>query len=133
MVVEMTYGRKLKSKLSELELSQQELANITGISKSSISQYVGNYVEPSEVNKKKIASVIGEFPKEKDIEYTKNIPAEVASKLMGVSPQFIRIGLQQGIFDFGYAVKMSSQYRYHISPQKFREYVGDEAFKKAIT
>lgn len=34
--------------------------------------------------------------------------SEVA-ELMNVSEQFIRIGLQKGIFPFGYAVKMSTQ------------------------
>lgn len=125
----MSYGKQLKQKLIELNISQQELSNQTGISKSSISQYVGNYNEPSDLNKVKIQEVVGEFTQEVPTEYTKNIPAEVASKVLGVSPQFIRIGLQQGIFEFGYAVKMSSQYRYHISPNKFREYVGEELFK----
>lgn len=31
---------------------------------------------------------------------------------MNVSEQFIRIGLQKGIFPFGYAVKMSTQWTY---------------------
>lgn len=42
--------------------------------------------------------------------------SEVA-ELMNVSEQFIRIGLQKGIFPFGYAVKMSTQWTYYISPQ----------------
>lgn len=46
------------------------------------------------------------------------------ARLMNVSEQFIRMGLQKGIFPFGYAVKMSSQYTYFISPQKFTEHTG---------
>ena len=46
------------------------------------------------------------------------------AELMGVSPQFIRIGLQKGVFPFGYAVKMSSQWTYFISREKFRESTG---------
>lgn len=46
------------------------------------------------------------------------------ARLMNVSEQFIRMGLQKGILPFGYAVKMSSQYTYFISPQKFTEYTG---------
>jgi hypothetical protein len=49
--------------------------------------------------------------------------SEVA-ELMNVSEQFIRIGLQKGIFPFGYAVKMSTQWTYYISPQKFTEHTG---------
>lgn len=49
---------------------------------------------------------------------------ETCAKLMNVSEQFIRIGLQKGMLPFGYAVKMSSQYTYFISPQKFEEHTG---------
>ena len=44
--------------------------------------------------------------------------------LMGVSPQFVRIGLQRGILPFGYAVKMSGRYVYWISKEKFEESTG---------
>lgn len=50
---------------------------------------------------------------------------EEASKLMGVSKQFIRVGLQQGILPFGYAVQISKgRYTYYISKQKFLEHTG---------
>lgn len=48
-----------------------------------------------------------------------------ASKLMGVSPQFIRVGLQQGKLPFGYAVQISTKrWTYFISKQKFLEHTG---------
>lgn len=53
--------------------------------------------------------------------------SEVA-ELMNVSEQFIRIGLQKGIFPFGYAVKMSTQWTYYISPQKFTEHTGKQTY-----
>ena len=49
---------------------------------------------------------------------------EVAER-MNKSQQFVRIGLQRGIFSFGYAVKMSSKLTYHISRKQFEEYVGE--------
>lgn len=52
------------------------------------------------------------------------ITVKDASEIMGVSQQFIRIGLQQGILPFGVAVRNSSQYTYYISPKKFYEYTG---------
>ena len=56
-----------------------------------------------------------------------NITVEEASKLMGVSRQFIRVGLQKGILPFGYAVQISTdRYTYFISKQKFIEYTGIE-------
>lgn len=44
--------------------------------------------------------------------------------LLGKSEQFVRIGLQRGILPFGYAVKMSSKWTYHISRYKVKEYLG---------
>jgi hypothetical protein len=51
-----------------------------------------------------------------------------ASQLMGVSRQFIRIGLQKGILPFGYAVQVTkNRYTYFISRQKFTEHTGINA------
>lgn len=48
-----------------------------------------------------------------------------ASALMGVSQQFVRVGLQKGILPFGYAVQISrGRYTYFISRQKFAEHTG---------
>jgi DNA-binding transcriptional regulator GbsR (MarR family) len=48
-----------------------------------------------------------------------------AAELMGVSKQFVRVGLQKGIFPWGYAVQVSSKrYTYFISRQKFCETEG---------
>lgn len=48
------------------------------------------------------------------------------AKLLNKSPQFVRIGLQRGILPFGYAVKMSSVWTYHISEKQVYEYIGKE-------
>lgn len=54
-----------------------------------------------------------------------NMTIAEASRLMGVSRQFVRVGLQKGIFPFGYAVQISaSRFTYFISKQKFSEYTG---------
>ena len=48
-----------------------------------------------------------------------------AAELMGVTQQFIRIGLQRGIFSWGYAIQLrSKRYTYFISRQKFCEAIG---------
>jgi hypothetical protein len=52
------------------------------------------------------------------------LSVEEASKLLNASPQFIRIGLQQGVFPWGYAVKTSSRYTYFILTKKFEECTG---------
>ncbi len=54
-----------------------------------------------------------------------NMTVTEAAELMGVSPQFVRVGLQKGVLPFGYAVQVSSKrYTYFISKQKFKEYTG---------
>lgn len=51
-------------------------------------------------------------------------PKDVADAL-GISVQAVRIGLQQGKFPFGTAIKTSdSKYTYAIYPKAFEEYVG---------
>lgn len=52
-----------------------------------------------------------------------------AAKMLNVSEATIRIGLQQGIFDFGVAFKRgegSKHYTYVIYPEKVRELCGKE-------
>ena len=54
-----------------------------------------------------------------------NMTIAEASALMGVSRQFIRVGLQKGILPFGYAVQVSAdRFTYFISRQKFLEHTG---------
>lgn len=47
-----------------------------------------------------------------------------AALLMGVSEQFVRVGLQRGFLPFGYAVKRKTRWCYFISPVKFTECTG---------
>ena len=47
-----------------------------------------------------------------------------AAELMGVSEMFLRIGLRNNQFPFGYAVKTSKKYTYWISPKLFEEHTG---------
>lgn len=47
-----------------------------------------------------------------------------AAKALGTSEQFVRKGLQLGVFPWGYAVKTSSKYTYWISAEKFQEDTG---------
>lgn len=48
-----------------------------------------------------------------------------AARIMGVSQQFVRVGLQQGILPFGCAIQITKKkYTYFISRAKLAEYVG---------
>ena len=51
-----------------------------------------------------------------------------AAKMMDKSQQFVRIGLQRNRLPFGTAVQNDSgRWSYHISPNKFFEYMGINA------
>ena len=92
-------------------------------------------IEVSEETKNVIETLSGKSIND-FLEHTKNemlknktgeenrLSVDQVAKLMEASKQFVRIGLQQGIFPWGYAVKTSSQWTYYINRQKFIEHEG---------
>lgn len=56
----------------------------------------------------------------------RNVPIAEIAKATGKSSQFIRIGIQRGIFKFGYAFKRegSSEYNYLFPDKKVWEELG---------
>ena len=117
-------------------MTQAELSALTGIGKSSISQYVSGKNEPKEIALNKIAETLdcsvaflnGDTQcsdMTADPNGLKNVPVDMAAKLLGKSRQFVRVSLQRGIAPFGFAVKLSGErFSYHISPKKLNEYIG---------
>ena len=53
------------------------------------------------------------------------VTVKEAAKKLGVSEQFIRIGLQRKVLPFGIALKMSDRWTYHISRKLLEEYIND--------
>lgn len=52
------------------------------------------------------------------------------AKILGVSPQFIRLGLQQQRLPIGVAVKTSdNRWTYDIREHLMRKYIGDEFYE----
>lgn len=56
-------------------------------------------------------------------QYPHDVPVSVAAKLMGKSDMYVRTGLQCGRLPFGSAVKSTTKWSYHISPQALRAYL----------
>ena len=56
----------------------------------------------------------------------RNVPIREIAQAAGKDPQYIRIGLQKGIFRFGYAFKKdgSSEYNYFCPDKKVWEEIG---------
>lgn len=126
------FSTLLKEVMNKKSVSQAQLSELTGIGKSSISQYLSGKNEPKIDTVEKIANVlnvsaaylIGASDEEQTKEKVMNIRVSEAAKLMGKSEQFIRIGLQRNILPFGFAIQMSTKWTYHISPKLLEEYVG---------
>ena len=57
------------------------------------------------------------------VEIGRILPTE-AARILNVSPQFVRIAMQQGKLPIGTAIKMSSIWTYHISEKLLQEYSG---------
>ena len=57
------------------------------------------------------------------------LPTEAAA-ILNVSPQFIRIAMQQGKLPIGTAIQMSSILTYHISEKLLADYSGKDIKKE---
>lgn len=125
----MSFASNLKAAMAAKNISQAELADLSGISKSGISQYLSGKYQPKGKIINKLAETLGcsaaylMSDDEGDASEGSNISVEQAAKMLGKSKQFVRVALQKGIVPFGFAVKMSSKYTYHISPKKLNEYI----------
>ena len=56
----------------------------------------------------------------------RNVPVTEIARAMHKDAQYVRVGLQQGIFKFGYAVKLegSNEYNYYCPDRKVWEEIG---------
>lgn len=57
------------------------------------------------------------------------LPKEAAT-ILNVSPQFVRIAMQQGKLPIGTAIQMSSIWTYHISEKLLADYSGKDIEKE---
>lgn len=128
----MTFAEKLKNLMRDLDLSQSKLSDLTGIGKSSISQYLSGKNEPAKERKKEIARALGvqedyfeRFEPAATVQGVVNLPVPLAAKLMKKSKGWVMQGLRDGVFPWGYAVKLTD-WSYFISSVKFTEYTGIE-------
>lgn len=126
----MSFASNLKAAMAAKNISQAELADLSGISKSGISQYLSGKFQPKEKIINKLAEALDctanyLMYEEDDEPGTNNVSVEQAAKILGVSQQFVRIALQQGILPIGRAVKMSSKYTYQISLKKLNDYMNN--------
>lgn len=127
------FSEKLKKAMQDLGINQAQLAGMTGIGKSSISQYLSGKNVPTEERQKNIAVSLGlsqdyfsqdtiqAIPVTKGTRIRK-LMVKDAAKLLGINHQTVRKGLQQGAFPWGYAIHTSeNRWTYFINAERFME------------
>lgn len=60
----------------------------------------------------------------------KKVSVRDAAKILDVSPQFVRVGLQREKLKIGTAIFMKRRWVYHISPKLLADYIGNDDFMK---
>lgn len=137
------FHEKLKNLMIELNMTQSDISEKTGVGKSSISQYISGKFEPTEKRKISIAEALN-LPSNyfdenveliqqvgESIRIQKLLPENVA-KMMGMDKGTLRKGLQQGVFPWGYAIQTSEKrWVYFINAKKFSEVEG-VPYQKAV-
>lgn len=115
----------------ERGITQGELSRITGIGRSSISQYLSGKNEPSDNRKIVIADAVGcsvedleddeAYPIDPEFKIER-LDVKEAARMMGMNHVTLRKGLQQGVFPWGYAIHTSEgRWAYFINAKKFAE------------
>lgn len=129
-------GRQLKVLMEERGMRQVDLAAKTDLSKATISALIhGNY-DPTSKTLRKLADALGVSPADicSEVDTTPvelpergRVRVEDAAHALHISPQFLRIALQKGKFDFGFAVKLEGeQYSYFINAAELRKFLNGE-------
>lgn len=131
----MKFSEKLKKAMDDLGINQSKVVALTGKSKSSISQYLSDKHIPSVEAQKEIAVSLGlpfdyfEDGADFKITYRNNpinrISPKEAAKFLGMNHNTVRLGLQQGVFPWGYAIRTSeNRWVYFINAKRFAEIEG---------
>ena len=132
------FHENLNRAMVERGISQKQLADITGIAKSGISQYLHGQVIPREDALQKLAGALdvpaqfltdgnslGAEVNPAGLKRIRKLTPEHIAKISGKCVQGIRVALQQGIPIYGYALKLSgNRYDYHFYPKKVEECYG---------
>ena len=141
----MSYAKRLEQALIEADLKAAELSRRTGISKACLSQYLSGVSIPREDRQELIADALSKdlgwfFPEKyepipgADEELPDGrVPVYLAAAKLQMSPQSLRLALQQGRVPFGFAAQSEKGWTYHISSAKLQEYLGTKKESSAAT
>lgn len=132
------FAERLKKLMDEKNWTQADVRKLTGIGASAISQYLSGKNEPYRDRKAKIAAALGvpkeyftgdeptgSTPKPPAKSLVANVRVETIAKLMHKSKEWVKQGLRDQVFPWGYAVKMKN-WSYFVSPARFTQETGIE-------
>lgn len=133
----MRFSEKLQNVMQQLNISQTQVARMTGKSKGSISMYLSGQTVPSEKTQNEMAESLGlppdYFTQEKAAELKvsgklneiETLSVHEVAQIMHKHTQTIAAGLQQGVFPWGYGIKTSEhRWSYFINKRRFEEIEG---------
>lgn len=130
----MVFKDKLNDALRSMGISQSQLSALTGIGKSSISQYCSGKNIPEEQRQKEIATSLGldeDYFQQEEVKAIKQsgkiarLTPEEAAELLGMSKNTVRAGLRDGVFPWGYAIHGGGgKWIYFINAKRFAEVEG---------
>lgn len=130
------FADNMRKQMAVHGITQSDLSKITGIGRSSISQYLSGKNEPTTERKSVIAEAIGCRMVDLDATQTtafqidtdskmKRLSVDQAARLLGMNHETVRKGLRQGVFPWGYAIHTSEgRWSYFINAKKFAEVEG---------
>ena len=120
------FADNMKKQMAVHGITQSELAKMTGIGRSSISQYLSGVIAEA-IGCRVVdldATETTSFPVDTDTKM-KRLSVDQAAKLLGMNHETVRKGLRQGVFPWGYAIKTSeNHWVYFINAKKFAEIEG---------
>lgn len=126
--------------MKERNMNQVQLAGLTGKSKATVSQWLSGKQTPTEDGQTRIAKAIGlpedYFWKEdsvihmvKKADSVEKLLPKDAARLLGISVKSVSIGLQRGVFPWGYGINTGRSWVYFINARRFAEIEGIELKK----
>lgn len=126
----MAFKDALFEAMTRLNLTQAQACRLTGVGKSSMSQYLSGKNVPSEARQKDIAQALGlpddyfktgSAQDEPDDRIPRLTVAQAAA-MMGLSRVTVAHGLQDGVFPWGYAIRGTGEgFTYWINKKRFLE------------
>ena len=137
------FREKLRSAMKELNINQVQLAGLTQKSKATVSQWLSGKQTPTEEGQMRIAMALNlpedYFWKEDNLlrlskkagTVEKLLPKD-AARLLGISVKSVSLGLQQGVFPWGYGIKTDKSWVYFINARRFAEIEGVEIHDTAV-